>query len=328
MTLPPSPGAAALVDWTPVALNWEPPQPSIDWGDLRGIRFTEPFFQQTIERWARGNPRPLRRTGLDALAALDVAPAADPAGLIFHLSRCGSTLVSRLLSTLPGTLVISEPAPINTLLLNAYDEIAEEKLVLLLRALIRALGRSHCSDPRPYVLKLSSWNIRRIALFRRAFPDVPIVWVERAPIDVIASLLADPPGWEKLRNAPKRLQSLFGIDPRDANSMDQATFYVHALAAMLNAAGNDDGPTKIIDYRNLPEAIWSDVAPFFSLRLSERDVALMREEARYDSKSATPKPFVVKTAAGNSISDDVRALVAQAVDPLYRDRCRDSSCPP
>ena len=40
---------------------------SIDWGDLRGVRFAEPFFDQTVERWAGRDPAPLVRTDLEAL---------------------------------------------------------------------------------------------------------------------------------------------------------------------------------------------------------------------------------------------------------------------
>ena len=38
-------------------------------------------------------------------------------GLIFHLARCGSTLLARLLAEDPNTLVLNEPDVLNTLLL-------------------------------------------------------------------------------------------------------------------------------------------------------------------------------------------------------------------
>src|SRR6185312_2160384 len=111
-----------LAPLVPVALSLDPP--AIDWGDLGGMRFSEPFFDQTIERWAGGTPPPrLLRTGFDALDALDAAPSLEPTALIFHLSRCGSTLLSRLLATLPATLVIAEPRPLNTLLMSDPSEI-------------------------------------------------------------------------------------------------------------------------------------------------------------------------------------------------------------
>ena len=95
-----------LVHWTPIRFDFSGPAPTVDWADLSAERFVEPFFDQTVARWASGpHARPLVRTGLEALVALDDEPSLEPAGMIFHLSRCGSTLVSRLLGTLPGVVV-------------------------------------------------------------------------------------------------------------------------------------------------------------------------------------------------------------------------------
>ena len=57
--------------------------------------------------------------------------------MIFHLSRCGSTLVSRLLGTLPGVVVVAEPAPLNTLLGLNPDRINEAALIEAVRLLSR-----------------------------------------------------------------------------------------------------------------------------------------------------------------------------------------------
>ncbi|MEI9982428.1 MAG: hypothetical protein WDN69_03960 [Aliidongia sp.] len=102
-----------LAQWTPVRLILQPPEAAIEWCDLRGVRFEEPFFDQTVARWT---DRPLVRTSLQELALLDAEPSLDPIGFVFHMSRCGSTLVSRLLSTVPGMVVAAEPGPINALL--------------------------------------------------------------------------------------------------------------------------------------------------------------------------------------------------------------------
>lgn len=307
---------SALAGWTPVSIDLTAPIPAVDWGDLRGIRFAEPFFQQTVERWAGGDPPPLVRTGLDALAALDGAPSLDPAALIFHLSRCGSTLVSRLLATVPWTLVIAEPAPINALLMAERSDLGDEELVPLLRATIRALGRRRFGDERRYVLKLSSWNVRRIALLRSAFPGVPVIWVQRDPSAIIASLLADPPGWAALRHRPAQAQALLGV-ARETLAGSDAAFYLHTLAAMLaSVRAAADGKLLAIDYRDLPHAVWDDVAPFIGIEPSEADIARMRAEARLDSKSAAPRPFIAKPAAAPG--EALAAQIGQILDPPYR----------
>ena len=107
---------ADLARWTPIRFDFSGPAPMVDWADLSADRFVEPFFDETVARWATGPyARPLVRTGLDGLLALDSEPSLEPAGMIFHLSRCGSTLVSRLLGTLPGVVVLAEPSPLTAL---------------------------------------------------------------------------------------------------------------------------------------------------------------------------------------------------------------------
>ncbi len=305
---------SALAAWTPVAVNFGPP--SIDWGDLRGLRFAEPFFQQTVERWAGGDPRPLARTDFATLALLDAAPSLDPAALVFHLSRCGSTLVSRLLSTAPDTLVIAEPGPVNTLLMAGQNKFDEETMVAALRALVRALGRKRFGDERHYVLKLSSWNVRRIDLFRRSFPRTPIIWVQREPAEVLASLLADPPGWAKLRAHPEAAQAVLGVAPGTAME-DEASFFLRALEAMLESvAAIDGGSVLAIDYRDLPRDIWTKLAPFIGLELAAADIARMEAEARLDSKSATPRPFIAKRLELLQLDEGVGTRLMEKIAPF------------
>jgi hypothetical protein len=173
---------ADLARWTPVRLDFSGPAPAVDWADLSAERFVEPFFDQTVARWASGpRARPLIRTGLEALVALDSQPSLEPAGMIFHLSRCGSTLVSRLLGTLPGVVVVAEPGPLNTLLGLEPGRVDEAELVRVVRLLVRALGRCRRGDERRLVLKCTSWNIRRRAILAAAFPETLWIWVQRDP---------------------------------------------------------------------------------------------------------------------------------------------------
>src|SRR5271157_2004467 len=203
---------ADLARWTPIRFDFSGPVPVVDWADLTAERFVDPFFDETVARWVSGpDARPLVRTGLEALVALDSEPSLEPAGMIFHLSRCGSTLVSRLLCAVPGAVVLAEPAPLNALLRLDPDRVDEATLVRLVRLLVRALGRCRHGDERQLVLKCTSWNIRRRAVLAAAFPETPWIWVQRDPVRVLASLLAEPPGWLGFQARPGRAAQLFGL---------------------------------------------------------------------------------------------------------------------
>jgi hypothetical protein len=132
---------ADLARWTPIRFDFSGRVPVVDWADLTAERFVDPFFDQTVARWVSGpDASPLVRTGLEALVALDSEPSLEPAGMIFHLSRCGSTLVSRLLGTLPGVIVLAEPAPLNALLGLDPDRVDPGALVWVVRLVVRALA--------------------------------------------------------------------------------------------------------------------------------------------------------------------------------------------
>ena len=310
---------ADLARWTPIRFDFSGTAPAIDWADLSEERFVEPFFDQTVAQWASGpRSRQLVRTGLEALAALDAEPSLEPAGMIFHLSRCGSTLVSRLLGTLPGVVVIAEPSPLNALLGLDPKLVDRAALIQVVRQLVRALGRRRHGDEQRLVLKCTSWNVRRREILAAAFPDTPWTWVQRDPVRVLASLLAQPPGWLRLHYWPQRAKQQFGLDPAMVPAMTRAEFAAHALGAMLEAAAADAAGRLCIDHAQLPHAIWRRIAPHFGLDVDDAAVARMTEEARFYSKDLAPRVFVGDAPEQRSVTEETRQAAQRFAEPGYR----------
>jgi hypothetical protein len=309
---------ADLARWTPVRLDVSGPAPTVYWADLSAERFVEPFFDQTVARWARGSSaRPLVRTGLEALVALDGEPSLEPAGMIFHLSRCGSTLVSRLLGTLPGVVVLAEPAPLNALLGLDPDRVEEAALAKIVRLLVRALGRCRHGDERRLVLKCTSWNIRRRAVLAAAFPETPWIWVQRDPAAVLASLLAEPPGWLGLQDAPARAARRFGLDPAAVPTVTRTEFAARALGAMLEAAAANPARRLCIDHAELPAAVWQRVAPHFGLDADPSAIDRMLEESRFYSKDQGRRAFTGDLPDRHAITDAMREAAVRFAEPGY-----------
>ncbi|MBV9577451.1 MAG: hypothetical protein JO057_02550, partial [Chloroflexi bacterium] len=298
---------ADLARWTPIRFDFSGPVPVLDWADLTAQRFVDPFFDETVARWLSGpHARPLVRTGLEALVALDSEPSLEPAGMVFHLSRCGSTLVSRLLRAVPGVVVLAEPAPLNALLRLGSDLIDEAELVRLVRLLVRALGRCRHSEERHLVLKCTSWNIRRREILAAAFPEVPWVWVQRDPMRVLASLIAEPPGWLGLQGRPHGAARLFGLDPAAVPAMSRVEFVARVLGAMLDAAATDPRRRLLIDYADLPAAVWLRVAPHFGLETDAAAIERMIEESRFYSKDPHSRVFTGGASERHSVTDAMR----------------------
>jgi hypothetical protein len=311
---------ADLARWTPIRLDFSGAAPAIDWADLSEERFVEPFFDQTVVQWASGTrSTQLVRTGLEALVALDAEPSLEPAGMIFHLSRCGSTLVSRLLGTLPGVVVIAEPSPLNALLGLDPNLVDRAALIQVVRLLVRALGRRRHGDEQRLVLKCTSWNIRQREILAAAFPDTPWTWVQRDPVRVLSSLLAEPPGWLRLQDWPQRAKQRFGLDPATVPAMSRAEFAAHALGAMLAAAAVADPAARLcIDHAELPDAVWQRVVPHFGLDADDAAIARMIEESRFYSKDSAPRIFAGDTPKQRSVTEETRQAAQRFAEPGYR----------
>jgi len=156
--------AASFDGWSPVRCFANPGDGWIvEWCRLGEERFSDPFFAQTIDRALQRpfNQTFRRRTRLETLGeALGGAAALRPAGLIFHMSRCGSTLVAQTLAALSGSVVVSEAEPV--------DDVLGGSATIPRRPVNGArsgcggssppLGRSVPGDPRRFVLKLDSWH--------------------------------------------------------------------------------------------------------------------------------------------------------------------------
>lgn len=268
----------------PVALRWRDGRPFVDLLPV-AERFSDPFWDHTVDRALR---RPLtllcRRTvPLEALE--DEAGASAPlAGLIFHLSRCGSTLITRMLAAVPGHVVASEPSVLEALLdprgAAPWDE---EQRIRWLRALILAFGRRRFGDERRLFVKLSPWLTLLLPLVRRAFPEVPWIFVCREPVEVLVSNLTSVGG----RALPGMVdERLTGLALEEALALSPEDYLVRLLAGFCETALRDlaEGG-RVVDYRDLPEAALDDIPRHFGLALGSDDLERMRAATAVHAKN-------------------------------------------
>ena len=271
----------------PIRWSWQTGQPTLDWCDLGCLRLTAPFFAQTVQD-AQDRSRALRRTGVEALARWpDAGPGARPDGLIFHLSRCGSTLAAQALAASPENIVLSEPEVVDGILRSdrIMPGIPEERRVDWLRGLARVYGQRRFPEERRFFIKFDAWHILDFALVRQAFPSVPWVFLYRDPVEILVSQLTEVSG----RMLPGPLTAAFLQMPLlDALQTLQEDFCARALgrivAAALEATARDP-LGRLVNYSELPGALETVIAPWFGMDLSDADRDRMRQATRYHAKS-------------------------------------------
>lgn len=268
----------------------------------------DPFMQETIARVSAAEefvqvlPEDLGRT----------LPGSAPAGLIFHVARCGSTLVSQLLKQQGGLVVYAEPPPVNEIL-KPPQPWPRDKLVAALRSLADAFAR-HARGP--YVLKFTSWNTLYCDLLAEAFPDSPWVLCLRDPLEVCVSLLQRPPGW--LLGTDEMSQRFAAIVDPEGRSSSGEELVARTFAAFCETAERlEPRRGRLIEYPALPAAVWHEVAPQFSVPVDAAARERMAQAATRHAKAsvASATPFTGDTAAKQAAATEA---LRRAVDACAR----------
>jgi hypothetical protein len=268
------------------------------WIDCQQGVLAQPFFADAVQSAGR---RPYIKFSRREAPLAEAGSQAQPAGFLFHMSRCGSTLAAQLLKA-AGFRVISQAPPV--------DDAIRTGNVEWVRAIVQAF-----SPGRPYVVKLDAWHIHDMALLREAFPSTPWVFLYRDPAEALLSHVRAP-GRETLPGA---------VEPRVLRmapdfSLRREQWGAQVIAGICRAAlQHPDG--LFVDYRHLPDAVWTAIAPHFGLPLSDIQIAAMRKAANFDAKSPSA-PFTPDSAAMQHEASMVADLIAETqLDRLYAELC-------
>jgi hypothetical protein len=291
----------------------------VDWCYLGHLRFTHPFFNQTIET-ALQRPFSLlfrHQTTLDFLEEVNVArPGLSPSGFAFHMSRCGSTLVAQMLAALRWAVVISEGSPIDFALSAGRGPVAAEQCVRWLRRIIGVLGRPRAENETHYFLKFDSWHILQLPLIRQAFPDVPWIFLYRDPFEVLASH-RNQTGAQMLPGAV--LPPLLPLDGEELAQMPLDEYGARVLARFCQAGltyARALGGT-LLNYSQLPEAVESTLLPLWHVDCGEPDLRLLRQASQRDAKN--PALRFEGPRSLPSSSERLKALADQWLRPIYNE---------
>lgn len=306
----------------PFAIRWEHADPVIDWLHIGARRFVEPFFGQTIQNRMQDADydSTIRVTPAQFLHDLqDSHPGLPPAGFVFHASRCGSTLVSQMLASVPRHRVLSEPPILSSFLAGARRDscLPDDAQARLLRGIILVLGRSSHPEEQLYFIKFDSRAILAISLIQRAFPDVPRVFLYREPLEILGAQLRGP--GTTLPPGLAQAGLLADDDSTQLDGMPPGEFWTRVLASRYAAAIDAYQPGKalLLNYRQLPDAVWEGVLPFFGAACSPGEMDWMRAVARLNAKDPS-RSFVDDSAVKRgAVSPAVRELVDLLVMPHH-----------
>ncbi|MBS1157649.1 MAG: hypothetical protein H6R15_68 [Proteobacteria bacterium] len=307
--------------WIPAWISWNGAEPSVEWCYTGGAHLSASFFEQSVTEYLRHPFNRLfrRRTGLATMAAFeDTADAARPAGFIFHMSRCGSTLLTRMLAALPQIMALSEPGPVESLLHAhlRHGAISAEQRVLWFRRLVGGFARHQVRDERHLFIKFDCWSLNELPIIQAAFPDVPCLFLYRDPIEVLVSHQRQP-GRQMMPGALE--PELFGMDLNTAIALPILDYRVRVLASLCQTALTRarENQLYLLHYNELPAALPLLMTNLFEIRTSDADNDLLAEAARIDAKNPQAQFAPDSRAKRAEASAELAATVETELSSIY-----------
>jgi hypothetical protein len=326
--------------WLPTAIGLDPQsrRAVVRWLEFGSAKLAEPFFDQTVERLRRAEPPANEaQSGLDTLLKLGegLAPVT-PAGFIFHVSRCGSTLIANALKTADRTVVVSEAPPPSILFHPdagsfvprvgaSWDEIRRA----LFGTLISLFAHYRTGEPSRVVIKFPSWNILHWSVVRSYWPDVPCVVVIRDPVEVITAQIGGG-GWMDFKKSPELACRLFGWKnlPRSVAEMSKEEYAARVLGGYYTCAremGNER--CRVLDHQDVGTEPIRAIAAFFGLELPASAGELDRILGVYSKDPSGAQPFQPDGLRKQRLATGlVRSAAYQWATPVYSDLKKRCSC--
>lgn len=287
----------------PSKVIWQGDRPLVELRRVLPEQLTLPFWDDIVGQG--------QVVGFRSLDSSPIPTGVPLSGGIFHTYRCGSTLLCRQLSALPRTFALAEPNCVSQLITGA-----EQDTVLLRARLLKLFGLVRQGlGPRGerLVIKWLGHLADRSAEITAALPEVPMLFVHRDPVEVLASIERRPLG--NMQGVPEHLRAPGAAG--DARSQDLQKVAA-MLAGMCRAVAKTGGIPRL-DYTDLSEPTMALLLGYFGLTADEAGLAAMRTAGRWYSKTAAGAVAFSDDSAAKQIEssalarDLARAIVAPAL---------------
>jgi hypothetical protein len=276
-----------LSNWIPYKLIEIDNEIYFEWIYLGDIKYVEPFFEETISK-CRSHAYNSKRFKVITTAEnlIDWSSAlisVELKSLIFHVSRCGSTMISQSLATSSENIMISEAPIIDEILRN--DNLDSHKKTVLLKAVIAILGQKRFSGQKHLIIKLDAWHIFKADFLRVIFPEIPFALLYRNPVEVLKSHQKKT-GMHMIPNLLPA--NVFGITDKE---ISEISFYQYGALVLekyfqgfLNFYQKDQNVTKL-NYNEGMKNVVEKFISFIDSDYSEEELNKMYERLNKHSKN-------------------------------------------
>jgi hypothetical protein len=279
-----------LNNWYPIKLYSENDERHCRWIYFKGIEFTDPFFNETILKAGCLEINLRQYRPVSDLSILtewaNTIHSIAPTAFIFHISRCGSTLLSQTLGLNDEHITLSEVPFIDDLLkLLTIDEwLINVEYQAILKATIGLYGRINSTNKKKLFIKTDSWHLYYLPLFRLLYPSIPFLLLFRRPDEVLYSQQKK----RGMHAVPGLISdSILGILSNKSNIADFDGHMIKVLesyyASLIKFVQNDD-LSFLANYEEGIEQIINRLASYINIDIDENYRKLIHERCLYNAK--------------------------------------------
>jgi hypothetical protein len=279
----------SIKGWIPIKLYPEDSSLICRWLYVGNKDFTEPFFDETISacraQFSENGHLKRSMSSTDILAdwstEMDVI---EPTAFIFHISRCGSTLISQMLGMQPSNIILPEVPFFDDLLRYGKKQDCMPEILPQLKAAIGLYGAKRNEDQQQLFIKPDSWHIHFYKELRALFPTVPFFLLYRKPDEVIRSQQKK----RGMQALPNYLEAeIFGFDKEKISDMPLDEYMGMVIESYLDTFLDilqKDQRAYAINYHEGAMPIVDTIALVTGLPITDAERQLMEKRAGFHAK--------------------------------------------
>jgi len=302
-----------ISNWIPVKLVEKDSEVYFEWVYFANIPLADPFFEETIAKCKshsyNSKQFTLVSTAQNVIDWSKELDFVDLKGLVFHVSRCGSTMLSQSLATSSENIMVSEAPIIDQILRSeTFDEATK---TILLKSVLKFLGQKRFSEQKHLIIKLDAWSIFEASYLRSIFPEIPFALLYRNPSDILRSHQK----MAGMHMVPNLIPpSVFGITSKEIEEVGYRQYQALVLEKYFQAFLDfyeKDPNVIMLNYNDGMKNVIERFITFININYSENEINAMLERLKKHSKNES------NVFTGDSYKDDILSVNLSQLKVLH-----------